>query len=180
MKLERTKQTVYRIIWPYLFIAIGISSCVAQRSLNNSEDYHEDLSALRPVIPTLSVDTSSQSTSDPLFSIEDKNKELVAYHQVNSTVDEVLDSIDRFNSIKRSVDGFTIQIYSGNRADAGKTQAQMLSYFSDVNPNLTYSQPNWQVTAGQFYTKLEAQKDLTRIRKEFPNAFLIPSKIPIR
>ena len=100
---------------------------------------------------------------------------------VNAKVDMVLDSLDKLNQLKKFVDGFTIQIYSGaKREDALSAKAKMVKEMSDLEADIQYTQPKFRVTAGKYFTKLEAQKDLMRLRIFFPNAILVPEKIMIK
>lgn len=46
--------------------------------------------------------------------------------------------------------------------------------------SLQYDQPKFRVTAGRYFTKLEAQKDLMRLRRYFSNAILVPEKILVK
>jgi len=45
---------------------------------------------------------------------------------------------------------------------------------------LEYNQPKFRVRVGSYYSRLEAQKDLTRLKKAFSNAILVPEKILVR
>jgi uncharacterized protein YebE (UPF0316 family) len=94
----------------------------------------------------------------------------------------VLDSLDKLNQLRRYVDGFTIQIYSGpKREDALGTKAKMVKAIGDeLEADIQYTQPKFRVTVGKYFTKLEAQKDLIRLKNYFSNAILIPEKILIK
>jgi hypothetical protein len=99
---------------------------------------------------------------------------------VNTKVDAVLDSVDRLNQSRKFVDGYTIQIYSGtNREDAMNAKKRM-NEMDEISPTLQYNQPKFRVTAGAYYNKLEAQQDLMRIRRLFPNSILVPEKVQIK
>ncbi len=96
-------------------------------------------------------------------------------------VDFVLDSIDRLNGLRKFVEGYTIQIYSGqNREDANSAKKKMVDEHTGLKADLQYIQPKFRVSVGNYFSKLEAQKDLMRLKPLFPNAILIPEKIPIR
>ena len=155
------------------FIFHFLAGCVAQKK--NDKAYYEDLSVVRPRVAP-SVDTVRDS------SIVKKDIEAVPFTKtVNAKVDAVLDSIDRFNLMRRSVDGFTIQIYSGqNREEAMNTKKKMTTDLPDLTANLQYQQPKFRVTVGKYYSKLEAYQDLSRLRKSFSSAILVPEKIAIR
>jgi SPOR domain len=151
-----------------------LMSCVAQKKISDKA-YHENLADVRPRV-TAPVDTTLTSSMAP--------KEIIRVSftkTVNEKVDAVLDSIDRFNLMRRSVDGYTIQIYSGqNREDAMNTKKKMTTDLPDLTANLQYQQPKFRVTVGKYYSKLEAYQDLTKLRESFPSAILIPEKIAIR
>lgn len=155
------------------FIFHFLVGCVAQK--RNDKAYYEDLSAIRPRV-TAPVDTVRDSP------VVQKEFRTVPFTKtVNAKVDAVLDSIDRFNLMRRSVDGFTIQIYSGqNREEAMNTKKKMTTDIPDLTANLQYQQPKFRVTVGKYYSKLEAYQDLSRLRKSFSSAILVPEKIAIR
>jgi hypothetical protein len=100
---------------------------------------------------------------------------------VNTKVDEVLDSIDRFNATRLFVDGFTIQIYSGQKKqealDVNKTLVESdLGLTADIQ----FVQPKFRVVVGKYYTRIEAHRDLSQLLKLFPNAITIPEKVPLK
>lgn len=164
------KKRIY-LIWLFTFTTF---SMLAQKK--NDKPYYEDLSLVRPKVEA-SVDTFKTAGAQPVKS----NEAITPTHTVNEKVDFVLDSISRFNQIRRSVDGFTIQIYSGQkRDDAMNAKKKISDEFSDLTANLQYQQPKFRVTVGKYYTRLEAYQDLARIRNGFPAAILIPEKIPVR
>lgn len=153
-----------------------LASCVAQRK--NEKPYYEDLSGLRPRV-TPPIDTSRKDTTT--IPIIEKTGRVLFSNTVNDKVDVVLDSIDRFNLLRRSVDGFTIQIYSGqNREDAMNAKKKMATEIPNLTANLQYQQPKFRVTVGKYFSKLEAYQDLSRIRRSFSAAILVPDKIAIR
>lgn len=161
-----------QIILTGIFIHF-LMSCVAQKK--NDKDYYENLSDVRPrVIAPVDTVLSTAAVS--------KEIKVVSFTKtVNAKVDPVLDSIDRFNLMRRSVDGYTIQIYSGqNREEAMNTKKKMTTEIPDLTANLQYQQPKFRVTVGKYYSKLEAYQDLTKLRKSFSSAILIPEKIAIR
>jgi hypothetical protein len=110
-----------------------------------------------------------------------KKSDVVASRNVNAKVDVVLDSINRFNASRKFIDGYTIQIYSGqNREEAMNAKKKMSSEVPELNADLEYNQPKFRVRAGNYFSRLEAQKDLLRLKRAFPNAILVPEKILVR
>jgi len=150
-----------------------LMSCVAQKKSDKA--YYENLADVRPRV-VAPVDSTLSASVTPK-----ENKSVDYTKTVNEKVDAVLDSIDRFNLMRRSVDGYTIQIYSGqNREDAMNAKKKMTTNLPDLTANLQYQQPKFRVTLGKYYSKLEAYQDLTKLRESFPSAILIPEKIAIR
>lgn len=74
------------------------------------------------------------------------------------------------------VDRYKIQIYNGNRQDAYAAQKKFSSVFSDWNPSIHFEQPNFKIWVGNFRTRLEADRALKRIKKEFSSAFIFKPK----
>jgi len=152
--------------------ALAATSCAAQRQ---TKPYYEDLSSYRPKFER-TIDTLKKvvlQKADRPLAKPTKN--------VNAKVDAVLDSIDKQNLQKKFVDGFTIQIYSGqSREEASVTKQKVVEEITDLIANLQYLQPKWRVAVGSYFSKLEAQKDLVKLKSYFPGAILVPEKIQIR
>lgn len=154
-------------------LVIGLSGALsgfAQRSAKPY--YHEDLYSLRPKLAE-PVDSALDQSAHP------PKQFVAATANVNEKVDDVLDSINRFNITRRFIDGFTIQIYSGqNREEAMNVKKKATE--TSLNALLEYNQPKFRVRVGSYYSRLEAQKDLTRLKQFFSNAILVPEKIIVR
>lgn len=148
--------------------------CAAQQT--SETKYYEDLSSLRPKV-IVPADTQTKTVTQP-------NKVVASVtpqYTVNEKVDAVLDSMDRYNLVRKFVDGYTIQIYSGqNREAAMESKKKMVDEIPDLTAIMQYQQPKFRVTVGKYYTKLEAQPDLVTLRKSFPAAILVPEKIQIK
>jgi SPOR domain len=153
-----------------VFVMTGALYGFAQRSAKPY--YHEDLYSLRPKFAEPVDSAMEQSAHQPKHFV-------AATANVNEKVDDVLDSINRFNITRKFIDGFTIQIYSGqNREEAMNVKKKA----GEINLGalLEYNQPKFRVRVGSYYSRLEAQKDLTRLKKAFSNAILVPEKILVR
>ena len=74
--------------------------------------------------------------------------------------------------------GYRIQVYFGTqRSRANEIRAQFNIRYPDIPAAVSYSQPNFKVRAGDFRTRLEAQKHLLDVEKNFPSAFVVPDEI---
>ena len=65
-----------------------------------------------------------------------------------------------------------IQIYSGNRLGANKALYKYKVDFPGQFIEMKYETPNYKVWVGRFRTRLEADRELVRVKTLFPNAFL--------
>ena len=141
-----------------------------------NKPYHEDLSKLRPKVE-LQEDTKFKTDTV----IEKKQESITPVKTVNTKVDAVLDSLDLFNLMRKYIDGYTIQIYSGQkREEAMNAKKKMQEDVPQLIANLQYQQPKFRVTVGKYFSKLEAQKDLLTLRRKFSAAILVPEAIPIK
>jgi len=150
-----------------IFLITTTWSAQAQKK----RSYSEDLTKHRPALP------APQKIAEP----EPEIKKSPTQYTVNTKVDEVLDSIDRFNATRLFVDGFTIQIYSGQKKqealDVNKTLVESdLGLTADIQ----FVQPKFRVVVGKYYTRIEAHRDLSQLLKLFPNAITIPEKVPLK
>lgn len=167
-------------ILPFVLVAlVVVSGCKpsqkTQTSASQDGKYSEDLSSLRPKIEDQASDhtTPDKIKRDPKAYVE-------AQFTVNKRLDAVLDSIDRLHINHRSVEGYTIQVYSGtNKDDALNVKKQLTLSAPNLTSEVQYEQPNFKVRSGKYYTRLEAQKDYDLIKKFFPGAIVVPGQISI-
>lgn len=163
-----SRPTFY-IPYSIFYILFSINS-FAQKN----KTYYEDLSKLRPRIEFHPEVKKIDSTLV-------EKKEIIPTKMINAKIDVVLDSIDRFNLTRKFIDGYTIQIYSGQkRDDAMAAMGKMQEEAPSLNARLKYEQPKFRVTVGRYFSRLEAQSDLLLLKDLFVTASLVPEKIQLR
>jgi hypothetical protein len=79
------------------------------------------------------------------------------------------------------IPGYRIRIFSDSGTSA-KTRAiseqnRFAVLFPDISAVLIYEQPNFKVYVGDFRTKGEGYKAFVQIKKDFPRAFLVFTKV---
>jgi hypothetical protein len=156
-----------------LIIALSVVSfgSFAQRN----KPIQEDLASIRPHFAP-PPDTGRHFTGNPM-----KNVPVVTpVMMVNDKVDFVLDSIDKLKLIRKVVPGYTIQVYSGLNSEEARNARKRLQEELSMHADMQYIQPKWRVRVGNYFNGLDAQKDLLRLKRAFPNAILVPENIPIR
>lgn len=89
-------------------------------------------------------------------------------------------ALERLIELKKEVNKeknlIRIQIYSGPRSGAEIAMASFQALFLDLPSEMKYETPNYKIWVGKFRTKIEADRTLIRIKKEYPNAFLFTPK----
>lgn len=159
----------YRLV----IFAIMIGCKAAAPTTQSSNIYSEDLSVLRPDI------SESAPETDTL-----KKEIFESYAPLSGHIKDELDSISKISLEKnrqgKLVDGFVIQVYSGNdRDEANNIRDEMYQNFSELKPRVSYHQPSFRVKAGQFTDRLEANRICAQVQKEFPRALLVPERFKV-
>ncbi|PNQ74032.1 translation initiation factor IF-2 [Hanstruepera neustonica] len=74
-------------------------------------------------------------------------------------------------------DRYKIQIFSGNRHDdAQKAKSKLQAKLPNLPVSLEFETPNYKVWVGNFRSRLEADRSLVKVQKEFQNAFVFKPK----
>jgi hypothetical protein len=105
--------------------------------------------------------------------------------KLNISQDERLNELIRrhisINEQKEGIEGYRIRIFSesgqGARPRATDARARFFNSYPDVDPYLDYDPPNWKVYVGDFRTRSEALKMRKKIERDYPNSFIINSRI---
>lgn len=99
--------------------------------------------------------------------------------QIDSLISRRLE-LSRAGSSGNSVtsSGFRVQIFSGlKRDEAYSAQSKFKSLYPGIASYVSYTQPNYRVRVGDFRTKLEAQKLVNELKKQYPSLFIFAEKI---
>ena len=82
---------------------------------------------------------------------------------------------------KRQMSGYRVRIFFDNkqsaRTESEATLKRFESMYHDVKAYRTYANPYFKVTVGDFRTQSEAMELLSRIKFEFPSAFVVKENI---
>jgi hypothetical protein len=164
-----------------MFLLVRCSPTVTTSGTTSDGKYSEDLSPLRIAAVTSGDSVKKSMTTVTADNRRDPSHYVEARHNINTSIDVVLDSIDRINLSRGVIDGFTIQLYSGvSREEALDVKKQVTTAIPDMDSEVQFVQPNFRVRAGKYVNRFEAQKDFMAVKKIFPNAVIIPDRIPIR
>ncbi len=93
-------------------------------------------------------------------------------------LDSIIDKKNRENSINQTINGYRIQLFSGNeRNNANNIKTKFLRLYPDQTAYLAYNQPYFKIRVGDFRTKLDAKLFYNKIKGEFNECIIIADKI---
>ena len=154
----------------FLFMAAYIFSCTPKAATTKvPESYEEDLSVYRPVV---------QPTDAPVIAdvagADVKGPYVAPKHDINAEMSSLMDSIINHNRGKSYLT-YTIQVYIGrSREEANQVREKINRVMPAENPVLSWRQPSWLVTVGEYLERVDAYKTYTILRNTFPGATLVP------
>ncbi len=157
-----------------ILIFIVFFSCKIQSNNssinNNQKGYFEDLSYTRD---------TKKNISKSNFILSNNNNTTVP--TIINELDSVLNIIKYENKKNNYIEGFTIQLYLGdNRVLAEETEIKLNKLDSLTKKITIFTQPNYRVKVGKYYSRFNANRDYNKFKKTFPNAIIIPEKIKIQ
>ncbi|NEM96816.1 sporulation protein [Pontibacter burrus] len=127
----------------------------------------EDLSIYRP-----KYNTSEEAA--PVARIEPTN-------HVNKKVEVLMDTVASVNKNIKYAQGYRILAYNGSeRQTVMNLRKSIARRVPEVKDYLTYTQPNFRLKVGDFFSRLEAQQVLNEISDLIPNAQIVQDQINIK
>ncbi|MFM2214125.1 MAG: hypothetical protein RL427_1388 [Bacteroidota bacterium] len=91
--------------------------------------------------------------------------------------EQLLNEKRKINSSITINDRYKIQIFNGDSENSKKTLLDFKKENKEMDATIVFSTPMYKVWVGNFKSRIEAEKNLNKLKKKFPNAFLIkPNK----
>lgn len=94
----------------------------------------------------------------------------------DENISTLLNLKKELNKDENTSERYKIQIYNGNRSGATSAQKEFHSIYGDWHSKIIFDTPNFKIWAGNFRTRLEADRALKRIKRNFPSAFIFKPK----
>ncbi len=165
-----------------LSVISGACSRLATPTKNTNTgigNYEEDLSDVRVKYDAKPVATSSAEK----VLVKEKSSGAIAQlpQQVNAQVDIALDSIAVRNKNVRYSSGYRIQVYVGNdRREVDEAKVFIYQNFPELSTYLTFSQPTYKLKAGDFTSRLDAERYYSFIKQRYSMAMMVSERIDIK
>lgn len=100
---------------------------------------------------------------------------IVVVNQDND-INALLKLKKQINKEESLTNRYKIQVYSGNRSEAESVQEDFNTTFEKWTSKMVYEYPNFKIWAGNFATRLEADRALKDVKKAFSSAFIFKPK----
>jgi hypothetical protein len=102
-------------------------------------------------------------------------------NHVNARVAALMDTLSSMNKSIRFAQGYRILAYSGTERKAAlDLRASIVSRLPDEPVYPQYKQPTWRVKVGDYFSRIEAQQVLLRIKDLAPNAIIVAEQINVK
>lgn len=113
------------------------------------------------------------------FAQEKGKVEVLKDPQIDSLISRRLELSRTENSGNTvSSAGFRVQIFSGlERQEAYAEQTRFKSIYPNITTYISYTQPNYRLRVGDFRTRLEAEKYMNELKKQYSSMFIFSERI---
>lgn len=95
----------------------------------------------------------------------------------DSKIEQLLNEKRKINASITVNDRYKIQIFTGDSENSKKALIQFKKENKKMDATIVFSTPNYKVWVGNFKTRIDAERNLSLLKKKYANAFLIkPNK----
>ncbi len=98
----------------------------------------------------------------------------------SARINELVAQKKEYNKKVNSYPGFKIQIYYGSEKECYEIEEEFSSQFPDIPTSIIFSTPQWKLQVGNYRTRLEADKSILNIKKEYPSAIVLATDIELK
>ena len=127
---------------------------------------------------TMSQTAMAQTSRGTVTEVKDSRIDSLIAHRLVAAVKPQPTASHTLTTAAGTAFGYRVQFYlSPNRAEAYNAQAKLNELVPDLKTYISYTEPNFKVRAGDFRTRLEAEKFKEKLKGTFTALFIIPEKI---
>jgi hypothetical protein len=102
-------------------------------------------------------------------------------NHINSQINQLMDSIAENNRNIEYAEGFRISIYTGNNREiAMRFKDLIYRLYPQFRIYFTYKLPTFKLKIGNYFNKLDAQRDIKKLKADFPDALIVQDAIDVR
>ena len=106
------------------------------------------------------------------------------FNQVNIKYQDDIDSLiikhQKINYEQNGIDGWRVQLaFKSTKEEIRSSRLDFIKKYPEIDTYLTYSPPYYKISVGNFREKIEALKLKDKIKKDYIEAYPVPTIIPI-
>jgi hypothetical protein len=176
----------YYSLLHFVVLVLIVSACASTRS-SGADDSKKKTAAASSDQPG----TEDLSKYRPKFALAEPGMAnpagkglatgIVPTNHVNDRVDALIDTLAQRNKTVRYAKGYRILAYSGTERKAWLDIRQaIVKRVPDERDYPLFTQPNYRLKIGDYFTRVEAQQVLLRIKDISPNAMIITDQINVK
>jgi hypothetical protein len=95
----------------------------------------------------------------------------------DSKLDNLLEVYRDERNLRGVIDGYRVHIFTGKKDDAYRIKSRFLNQYPDLVVHINFFAPDFYVRVGDFRTRSEAIKLKYLIAADYPDPFIVESKI---
>ena len=95
----------------------------------------------------------------------------------NEKINALIEQKKAFNKTNKNILVFKIQLYNGNETQAYAVKRNFETDFPEYRTKIIYKTPEWKTHAGNFRTRLEADRALNIVKLKYAGAIVLEEKI---
>ncbi len=95
----------------------------------------------------------------------------------NEKINTLIEQKKAFNKTNKNIIVFKIQLYNGNETQAYAVRRNFEADFPEYRTKIIYKTPEWKTHAGNFRTRLEADRALNAVKLKYAGALVLEEKI---
>ena len=148
-------------------LALMCSNLLAQ---SKEQSLNEDVGQYRPKFNQVAEKVVEPIAPQPFVATVDVTR------QLNARLDSIANKNKRF----KYAQGYRILVYTGaSSEEVAKVKEQVVALVPSESVYNVYKQPTFRIKVGDYFDRVEAGGTLGTLKKDFPNAILIPDQIVI-
>ncbi len=103
------------------------------------------------------------------------------YINADAKLLQIIKKQKELNATKTQIRGWRIRVYMGSgrnaRDEANEAKLKLRTNFQDIEPYIKHHSPYFQVVAGDFRSRIEAEAYRKKMLDKFPDCYVIESEI---
>ena len=159
-----------------IIIITAVSACFSRSASAQQVEVPEGYELVDSVIYRPVATADSTLVGKSIFNVLPDNVNVRQSQQIANSMKNHVAS-----NGARTISGYRVRIFFDNKQNARTESETVLKRFNGLYPDVMayriYANPYFKVTVGDFRTKSEAMELLSRIRYEFPSAFVVKESI---